>query len=446
MLRNILALICLGVFGLVSLAEAHSAPNRPVDAAWKQNCPAEVCIADTVPNDALYGSQYGPQRIAAPAAWDVATGAASVVIAIVDTGIDCTHPDLVDKCVAGYDVTLGTTLSGQENSDDYGHGTHVASTAAGATNNSLGVAGICWTCKVMPVKVLTFGAGEWVNIAEGIIFATDNGASIINLSLGGIDFDAGMEAAVNYAWSQDVLVVSACGNNSVLFCSYPAAYANSMAVSCSDDRDRLCLFSSLGWEVDVSAPGLSVLAAVPLGSCNLCDPSGYRSVSGTSMSTPHVAGVAGLIRSLHPGLSNEQVYGLLQQSADDKGDSGFDVEYGFGRLNAAKAVTQTPPSSRLTKPPPPPPPLPYYIEIITPNEGSTVTGTFKACAIVPDIGERQRVIFNWQSTQKIDTSPDANGNYCVAFQAGKLSGSFALQVEAFYFGKPYNDSIYLLVE
>src|SRR5437867_2422344 len=181
--------VALIAVGLQSLAGAGGAvPPEPPDAAFIpiERCPDQVCIADTVPNDPLFGSQYGPQKIHAPTAWDTTTGTATTVIAVVDTGIDCTHPDIAGKCTAGYDFVGNLALAGTENSDDYGHGTHVACIAACKTNNGVGAAGVCWECRVMPVKVLnSSGSGSFAQVALGIRFAADNGASVINMSLGG---------------------------------------------------------------------------------------------------------------------------------------------------------------------------------------------------------------------------------------------------------------------
>jgi len=385
------ALIAAGVLvaSLVSTGASHDAPSVP-------SCAAEVCALDTTPNDSLYPQQYGPQRVQAPAAWDLSTGASTTIIATVDTGIDCTHPDLANKCVPGYDFVHNVPLAGTENSDDHGHGTHVTSIEAGVTNNGIGVAGLCWECRYLPVKVLNAsGSGSWAQVAAGIRFAADNGANVINMSLGGSSFDSGVRSAVDYAFSKNVLVVSACGNSGSEPCLYPAAYVNSMAISCSDASDALCSFTSRGVEVDVSAPGLSVLAAVPIGSCALCDPSGYRKLSGTSMSTPHVSGVAGLVRSLHPEYTADQVYGLLELSADDRGPVGFDHGYGFGRLNAYRALTTAAPDGRLPKsddtptpypkPEPTSTPIPVRVAITKPNEGDTVRRPIKVCMKVSSL-------------------------------------------------------------
>lgn len=352
-MKRILLLVLAAITAAFLMGGAD-ANELYTEAAWS-DCGQPVCIADTFPTDPLFPSQYGPQIIRTPTAWDVTTGSPETIIAVIDTGIDCSHPDLVGKCVNGYNAITDLPIAPDANSDDHGHGTHVGSTAAGATNNAIGVAGICWHCRIMPVKVLdSGGGGEWLTLAEGIRWATDNGADIINMSLGGSLADPTVDSAVNYAYASGVIVISACGNSGSEPCLYPASFQNSMAVTCTTNTDARCSFSSQGLEADVAAPGSGILAAVPTGACSLCDPSGYKLLSGTSMSTPHVAGVAGLIRSLHPEYTVEQVWGLLQQSADDKGTVGFDRQFGFGRVNAFRAVTEPAPDFRLPKPPPVP--------------------------------------------------------------------------------------------
>ena len=319
-------------------------PAEPTAQADPADCDTavEVCVLE-VPNDPLFPQQWGPQKIQAPEAWDIEDGDPAVVVAIVDTGIDCTHPDLI-RCVPGYDFINNVPLTGTENSDDNQHGTHVAGIAAATKNNSEGIAGVAQVA-YMPVKVCTSGGScPDQPIVDGLKFAADNGAEVANLSLGG-SLPGSMEVGVDYAHSKDVLVVSACGNSGTEPCLYPAAFVNSMAVSCTDPADVICWFSSRGTEVDVAAPGLDILSTLPGG--------GYGSLSGTSMSTPHVSGVAGLVRSADATLTNVATWALLEATADDIGDAGWDPLYGSGRVNAFRAVVAATPDP----PPPPPPPV-----------------------------------------------------------------------------------------
>ncbi|MEJ2558050.1 MAG: S8 family serine peptidase, partial [Anaerolineae bacterium] len=166
---------------------------------------------DTIPNDPGYGSQWGLPQIKAPAAWDITTGGSDVTIAVVDTGIDLSHPDLscLGKLASGWDFVNNDATP----DDDYGHGSHVAGIAAACTNNGIGVAGVAWGARLMPVKVLNgSGGGTYEDVAIGITYAADHGADIVNLSLGGIDESSALADAVQYAYDHGVLVVVAAGN------------------------------------------------------------------------------------------------------------------------------------------------------------------------------------------------------------------------------------------
>ncbi|TMB95945.1 MAG: hypothetical protein E6J42_09905 [Chloroflexi bacterium] len=360
---KILILIAAGAIAL-SLAFSHASGSSPApgvvspqDAAgWgNSNCDIlhGVCVALT-PNDPQYGSQYGPQEIHAPQAWDLTTGATSTVIAIVDTGIDCTHSDIAGKCMVGYDFVNIRPLTGTENSDDFGHGTHVACIAACQTNNSMGVAGMCWQCIVMPVKVLNSGgSGTFGQVAQGITFAADHGANIINMSLGGCPsgnlgdcgMDPAVESAMSYAQNKGVLIVAALANTGA-WPLYPGTSQYTIGVSAVDSFGNIANFSSVGRQEFIvkgktmlSAPGVSVLAAVPTGTCSLCDPTGYRTLSGTSMATPHVAASAGLIWAQFGNAG--AVHAALTGHADDMGSPGYDMCYGIGRVNPYRALSGT---------------------------------------------------------------------------------------------------------
>jgi thermitase len=312
------------------------------------------------PNDTNFGDQWSLNNLGqtggkvdadidAPEAWDTSTGASTTIIAIVDTGVDLTHPDLASKIIAGYDFANDDA----DPTDDHGHGTHVAGIAAAVSNNSQGIAGICWACKIMPVKVLdSSGSGFYDWIASGIVYAADSGANVINLSLGGLFDSQLLVDAIQYAYNQGVVTVAAMGNGGDLTPNYPAVYPEVIAVGATDHNDLRALFSTFGANIDVVAPGVDILSTVPSAGCFLCDPSGYMLLSGTSMATPHVAGLAGLVWSLNPSLTRDQVYSILKHSAEDQVESlaedtpGWDPYYGWGRINAASALSQafTPPA------------------------------------------------------------------------------------------------------
>jgi len=292
---------------------------------------------DTVPNDPSYGSQWGLPKIEAPAAWDISTGSSNVVIAVVDTGIDLDHPDLScsGKLTAGWDFVNNDATP----DDDHGHGSHVAGIAAACTNNSTGVAGVAWNARLMPVKVLDYnGNGTYEGVAAGVTYAVDQGADIINLSLGGFDDSATLANAIQYADAHGVLVAAAAGNcaqdgyqcnyltNPIM---YPAAYSTTIAVAATDSADNWATFSEHHPYVDVAAPGVSIYSTVP---------GSYNYMTGTSMATPHVAGLAALLWSLDPSLTHDEVRNIIQSTADDLGDPGKDEYFGHGRINARRAL------------------------------------------------------------------------------------------------------------
>lgn len=302
----------------VAAVLAALSKNPSVDFAE----PNFIGHADMTPNDPSWSSQWGPQKVSAPSAWDVTQGSSSVIIAVVDTGVDLNHPDLASKIVTGYDyVNLDSTPQ-----DDNGHGTHVAGIAAAVTNNSTGIAGMCPNCKIMPVKVLnSSGSGTYANIASGIRYAADHGAKVINMSLGGTSGSTSLSDAVNYANSKGVLQACAAGNSNTSAASYPAYYSACVAVAATDSSDYRASFSNYGSWVDTSAPGVSIYATYWNDT--------YKSLSGTSMATPHVAGLAGLLFS--QGRTQSDVRTRLTSSTYTDAINSTNIPR---RINAYKAV------------------------------------------------------------------------------------------------------------
>jgi thermitase len=300
--------------------------------------PNYIAHAFITPNDSYWGSQWGMTKIGAPSAWDISTGSSSVTVAIVDSGVDLFHPDLSGKLVSGYDFVNDDS----EPQDDYGHGTHVAGIAAARTNNNTGVAGLSWQAKIMPVKALnSYGSGGYEDVASGIIYAANNGADIINLSLGGAVPSSVLEDAVEYAHALGCVVVAAAGNNNSQV-DYPAKYPEVIAVAATDSSDQRASFSNYGPQLDVAAPGVSIYSTY------WWNGSTYGWMSGTSQASPHVAGLAALIWSVNPDLSNTQVESIIKQTADDLGAAGRDNNYGFGRINARRALEATAPSLAIS--------------------------------------------------------------------------------------------------
>ena len=260
-----------------------------------------VVRASRVPNDEYLPTQWSVMKTQAEQAWDVSTGSSQVVVGILDTGVDPSQPDLRGKLVAGYDYVNND----QDPSDDNGHGTAVAGVVAASSDNGIGVAGYCWACRLMPVKVLgADGTGYASGLAQGIIWATDHGARVINASLGSPVNDLTLAAAAHYAWLHGVLVVAAAGNESSPSPDYPAVLPDVLSVSASDQNDRLYGFSNSG--ARVAAPGEN--STTGLGGT-------YVSFLGTSSAAPVVSGIAALAFSLVPSATPGQVEQAIEASA-----------------------------------------------------------------------------------------------------------------------------------
>jgi subtilisin family serine protease len=290
------------------------------------------------PDDTEYNNQWSLPKIDAPEAWDIETGPASVDIAIIDTGINGTHEDLNGKVLAGYDFINNVPIVANTDSDDMGHGTAVAGVASALTNNATGIAGVAWDCDLMPVKVLdAIGYGTAEGLANGIIYAADNGAEVINMSLGGT-YSSTVANAVNYAEAAGVIMAAASGNYHPVYwptyeITYPARLPNTLAVGSVDSSDVRASNSCYGPELDVVAPGVSILTTY--------DTDGYGPASGTSLASPHVAGLVALILAQHPGSTLAQVRDAIRSWADNvaaMGGANFTNQYGYGRINAHNSL------------------------------------------------------------------------------------------------------------
>jgi thermitase len=303
-----------------------------------------VVTTQFVPNDTYYATaypsshngniaQWGPSAVSAPAAWDITEGDPSTVIAIVDTGVDDTHPDLAGKIVGEYSFTGKVK-------DGFGHGTHCAGIAAADTNNNTGVAGMCPNCKILSVKVLDDnGSGFMSDVADGITYAADHGASVISLSLGGSARSETLRAALDYAVNHNALPVCAMGNSNTTSALEPAYWGSCLSVVAADSNGNKASFSNYGIRADVSAPGVGILSTMPTYSTYLSTHGyklNYDALSGTSMATPMVAGIAGLVRSRNPNLTATQTKGIIIATAGD--GKSWSPELGFGLVNARLAV------------------------------------------------------------------------------------------------------------
>ncbi len=309
--------------------------------------------AQVTPSDPYYSQQWHLPRVAAPELWDVQRGSSQTIIAVLDTGVDTSHPDLTAKLLPGLNA-LGTNNCGNTGAtDDHpsGHGTHVAGIAAAATDNGAGVAGIAWNPRILPIKVLPCdGVGDDSQIIRGIDLAIANGAHVINLSLGGPGSSVLLEAALERAVHAGILVVAAAGNQGTTTPYYPAASPFALAVGSTDTSDRLAVFSNRGPHIAVTAPGVSILSTYRTSLTNWDVAPGYQYKSGTSMSTPIVAGAAALITSQYPTHGALRAGAFLAASADRVTTCPVGVSfcpydaygrndyYGNGRMNVQKAL------------------------------------------------------------------------------------------------------------
>lgn len=281
-----------------------------------------------VPNDALYSRyQWNLPSIETEKGWTLSKGDDQVIIAVLDTGVQSNHPDLVGRLSQGMNIVN----NGAAPEDDVGHGTHVSGIIGATVNNDEGVAGVSWYNKIMPVKVLdNSGAGSTYSVAQGIIWATDHGAKVINMSLGNYAKADFLHDAIKYAYERDVVLIAASGNDNTDRPGYPAAYPEVFAVAATNNRKEKASFSNFGDYIDVAAPGDSIASTYP--------GSQYAALSGTSMASPHVAALAGLIRSVNPDLSNQEVMEIMRQSAVDLGPPGKDIYFGYGEIDIDKAL------------------------------------------------------------------------------------------------------------
>jgi thermitase len=318
--------------------------------------PNYILRTSAVPDDAQFGQLYGLNNtgqtggtpdadIDAPEGWDAAgigafPGSGGAKVGIVDTGIQAAHPDLGGKvadCAQSRGLLglfAGRIVEGQC-ADDNGHGTHVAGTISANANNGVGVAGVAFNSPLAICRALggALGTGTTADVANCIRWTHDKGARVISMSLGG-GASSTLQSAVNYAWesggANGSVLVAAAGNDGDATLNYPAAYPNVVSVAATDHSDQRASFSNANADVEVAAPGVNILSTWNNG--------GYNTISGTSMATPHAAGVAAVIRSQNPSLGASATVTRLDAATDDLGAGGRDTSFGFGRVNLAMAA------------------------------------------------------------------------------------------------------------
>ncbi|MDI6731164.1 MAG: S8 family serine peptidase [Candidatus Margulisbacteria bacterium] len=309
---------------------------------------SKVKAFDTTPNDPYYASQYGLINIQAAKAWDRSTGEAATEIAVLDTGINYTHPDFTGKV----DLTNGKDYVNHDDDpwDDHAsaHGSAVSSVIAAATNNGEGVAGVDWRATILPIKVLDAnGNGSMADILEGLVWATAHSVEAINMSFGQYSADSDLQQRLQEAYNAGIVLVAAAGNDNTSNPSYPAYYSTVIAVAAVDSTDKRSVWnaaqaSNYGAWVDVAAAGTGIIS--------ISKNSSYANMSGTSLACPFVAGLSSLIKSVYPTLTNEAIAQRIKTTADniDALNPGYEGRLGTGRINAYMAVAGV--SANITSP------------------------------------------------------------------------------------------------
>jgi thermitase len=372
------------------------------------------------PNDPLYAPSSGRgwhlAKIGAPNAWDTTLGSNRVIVAVLDTGVDGTHPDLAPNLVPGWNIYNNNA----DTSDVHGHGTAVAGTVAAVINNGIGIASVAGGCRIMPIRISDpNGYASYTTIANGLIWAADHGARIANVSYR-CSNSSTVATAAQYFQSKNGVVAVAAGNESTFDATADNPYV--LTVSATDSSDSLTSWSNTGNNIDLAAPGSGIYTTIRGGT--------YGSKSGTSFSAPVVAGVAALVISVNPNLTGGQVQDVLKRSADDLGAASWDPQYGWGRVNAARAVSMALSLNQMGDTTPP------SVSFSSPTNGATVSGTITVQINASDnVGVASVSLYLNGAllstktaapyTFSFDTTRFANGSYTLRAVAADATGNTA---------------------
>jgi thermitase len=376
----------------------------------------ELRPLEATPNDYWYPAQWHLPRMSTPAAWDMTVGSSSITIAILDTGIEGTHPDLAPKMVAGWNFYDGNSNTADVN----GHGTMVAGAAAASSNNTAGVASVAWGCKIMPIRISdTAGLATFSAMASGLTWAADRGARVANISYAASD-SASVSTAAKYFQGKGGVVTVSSGNQGTFSSTTDNPYV--LTVGGVDGNDVIYSWSNTGNNIDVVAPGGGIRTTYLNGT--------YSAVSGTSAAAPLVAGVAALVLSANPSLTGAQALDIVRRNTDDLGTSGWDTSYGTGRVNAYRAVLAaggTQPADTVAP----------VAAITSPSGGATVGGaTTVTVSATDNVGVSKielyidgvltatsttgSAAFSW------DTTGSANGTHTLSAKAYDAAGNIGV--------------------